>query len=122
MTKPKTFRATTQKALAACHAVGLVYHGCTGSMLIAVDPDAQSYHWVRVSTRGGVTYAMHFCCDRRTELAAAAARTVTASREFTRTELALVAPSWLCDSGGEWVEVGDPAAALAEIWLEGRPA
>ena len=43
------------------------------------------------------------------------------SREYTRQELALVTPSWVCDVDTEFVEIGDPAEALGEIWIEGRP-
>jgi hypothetical protein len=114
---PKPIPISTLKAVAACHAVGLTYHGGTGATLAAVD-DAQGYHWVKVSTTAGVARAMHWCCNQRTGLAATAAAMPSTSREFTRAELALVTPSWLCDSRGGWVDVPSTDGIMAAAGLD----
>ncbi len=117
---PKPIPLTTLRAVAACHAVGLSYYGGTGSLLVAVD--GQDYHVVRVRTSGGVTGARHACCPERTALAGVVATTYRASREATRAELALVAPSWLCDTESDFVDVpptdGIMAAAGFDLTVE----
>ena len=115
---PKPVPISTLKVVAACHAVGLTYHGGSGAMLAAVDGRSQTYHWVKVSTTAGVARAMHWCCDQRTSLAATVAAMPTTSREFTRAELALVAPSWLCDTSGVWVEVPSTYNIMATAGLD----
>ena len=109
--KPRPIPISTLKAVAACHAVGLTYHGGTGALLAAVD-DRQGYHYVRVRTAAGVTSAAHVCHTQRDVLTAQLTRTGQIlglsrraaphrapeySRDYTAIELALVNPSWICD-------------------------
>jgi len=106
---PKPIPISTRKAVAACHAVGLTYHGRAGALLAAVD-DRQGYHSVRVRTSKGVTQAAHACRSQRSALASKlSSLAVNAipmdSREYTAIELALVNPSWLCDIDGDFVDV-----------------
>jgi hypothetical protein len=118
-TKAKAISISTLKSVAACHAVGLTYFGGAGSLLVAVD-DRQFYHWVRVRTSKGTTSAAHACQSRRTAQATdlthtsqragqaarfAPHRETEFSREATRLELALVCPSWICDTDDTFVEV-----------------
>lgn len=132
--QPKPIPARTLKAVAACAAVDLVYHGGTGAILIAVDRDARGYHYVKVSTTAGVTRACHWCCAQRSQLATQLTTTGQKlaaaehhaphlapqfSREYTRAELALVTPSWLCDAGSEnWVEVPSTDNIMAIAGIE----
>jgi len=118
--KPKNFAISTRKDMAACHALGFTYHGGTGTVLVAVD-DRGFYHFVRARTSRGVASAAHACRSERDRLAALFPKTAQISRQYTLAELALVSPSWLCDQDGDFVEAGDPAAALAQVWIGGRP-
>ena len=129
---PKPIPPSTLKAVAACHALGLIYHGGTGALLAAVD-DRQGYHFVRVRTSAGVTSAAHVCRSQRSSLASKLTTTAQClagaerfaphrvpewSREYTRVELALVNPSWLCDVDSEFIESPGTDGIMAAAGLD----
>jgi hypothetical protein len=133
MTKQKSLRVTTVRSLQAAHAAGFTFWG-TGPFAgfdWAVD-DAGFYHAIRRQTpRGGDPRVHHACRAARNRLTAELERLKLISRwegpavlspEYTRLELALVQPSWLCDQDGDWLPVAEASTAIAEVWLEGRPA
>ena len=115
---PKPIPITTLRAVAACHTVGLTYHGGTGANLVAVD-DRGFYHFVRARTSRGVASAAHTCRSERDRLAVllrTTAQQVTFaqeckphmvpqfSRKCTLIELTIANPAWLCDVDGEFID------------------
>lgn len=124
-------RVSTVKALAACCAVGLTYHGRLEGETVFWASDGELYHVVRKRTTAGVARASHCCQSYRTGLNKQLGEMShdmetrlhlipVLSREHTNIELTMVSPGWLCDVDSEFVEIpGDTTAALSEIVLEG---
>ncbi len=129
----KNLMASTVKALAACHAVGLTYHAHLVGETTFWAVDGEFYHVVKKKTTAGVTRSAHYCQTYRSLLSAQLGelsrdmktrlhRIPVLSREYTQIELVTVCPSWLCDVDGEFVPVPvDATAALAEVWIAGQP-
>ncbi len=133
--QPKKFPVSTLKAMAACHAVGLTYHAHLVGETTFWAIDGEFYHVVKKKTTAGVAHSAHYCQSYRSLLAeqlGGLAHNLTKagavspqlvpqfSREYTQIELVTVCPSWLCDQDDDPVIVGDPAEALAQVWIEGR--
>jgi hypothetical protein len=132
----KSLRVSTVKALAACHTVGLTYHAHLEGETVFWAVDGEFYHVVKRKTTAGVTRSAHYCRTYRSALAEKLSTTAQKvakaglvspqlvpefSREAVALELVLVSPSWLCDADSEFIEITDPAAAVAQVWIEGQP-
>jgi hypothetical protein len=128
----KKLKVTTVRSLQAAAAVGFTHWGAgpfTGFDW-AVD-DAGCYHAVRRQTpRGGDPRVHHACRAARNRLTAELERLKIASRweapavlspEYTRLELALAQPSWLCGKDGDWTGCSTPDAAIAPLCLDVTP-
>jgi hypothetical protein len=132
MKKAKSLRITTIRALSAAHAVGLTHwgEGPFSGFDWAVDGDG-FYHAVRRQTpRGGEPRAMHACRAARNRMTAELERLKLISRwegpavmsqEYTRLELGLVCPSWLCDHDSDWTACSAPSTAIAPLCLDVAP-
>ena len=121
--KPRPVPVSTTKAMAACSAHGLTYHAHADegeTLFWGVGADG-AYHVVKKQTSRGITRSAHYCRTYRTMLAQRLSGIWPTSRDYVHIELILVSPAWLCDNDSELIEVGAPADALAQIWVEGRP-
>lgn len=120
--KPKSFRLTTLKALAAAHTAGFTHY--SPGPLPGFDwvVDGNFYHVVQVRnsriTEPTVRHACHTLRDLMTEQLRASWPT---SRAYTRTELGLIYSAWICDADGDWLPIEDCTAAVAAIWPVGAP-
>lgn len=123
--KPRDFRVTTVRALAAAYAIDLTHH-CEGPYANfdwATDEHGWFHAIERRNPRKGPAQARHACRTLRDLMAADMADRWYGTETYQRLELGLVQPNWLCDFEVlAWTPVADVQAAIAAIWTEGRPA
>ena len=122
--KPKAIPVTTIRAQAAAHAAGFTHWDQAPILNFDWVVDGEFYHGVeRRNPRKAASTVRHACQTLRDRLTCQLVQTPALSLEYTRLELGLVCPSWVCDhDDGAWTECSDLDAALDTIWTEGRIA